>query len=194
MPLDAGNGDYSQGVPTMKTTECKTLVLLAGMLPTVFASAESTLEDRIAHARSAAPPSVSAEATVVVDGEVVAEGSNGWTCMPDTMPGDGAAMCNDGVWMKLMNAVGSKAEFSTDRIGISYMLQGDVGAGVSNATPYHPDPKNAEDYVETGPHLMIVVPKELLKGITDDPTMGGPYVMWGDTPYAHIMIPVADIE
>jgi hypothetical protein len=178
----------------MKTIGCKSLVLLAGMLPTVFVQAESTLQERIAHARSAAPPSVSAEATVVVDGKVVEEGSNGWTCMPDTMPGDGAAMCNDAVWMKLMNAVGSKAEFSTDRVGISYMLRGDVGAGVSNATPYHPDPKNAEDYVETGPHLMIVVPKELLKGITDDPGVGGPYVMWGDTPYAHIMIPVADIE
>ena len=63
---------------------------------------------------------------------------------------------------------------------------------MSNATPYHPDHKNAEDYTETGPHLMIIVPKELLQGITDDPSQGGPYVMWGDTPYAHIMVPVAD--
>ena len=178
----------------MKTTGCKLCMVLAGALPAIIAHAESTLEDRIALARSAAPPSVSADATIVVDGKVVEEGSNGWTCMPDTMPGDGAAMCNDAVWMKLMNAVGNKAEFSTDRVGISYMLQGDAGAGVSNATPHHPDPKNAEDYVETGPHLMIVVPKELLKGITDDPTRGGPYVMWGDTPYAHIMIPVEDLE
>ncbi len=152
------------------------------------------LEDRIANARSAAPPSVSADATIVVDGKVVVEGSNGWTCMPDTMPSDGAAMCNDAVWMKMMGAMGSKADFSTDRVGISYMLQGDEGAGVSNSDPYHPDPKNADDYVETGPHLMIVVPKALLKGITDDPTKGGPYVMWGDTPYAHIMIPVEDLE
>ena len=30
-----------------------------------------------------------------------------------------------------------------------------------------------------------------LKGISDDPGTGGPYVMWGDTPYAHIMVPVA---
>ncbi len=165
-----------------------------GLLAAGPALADATLDARIAHARSAAPAAISADATIVVDGEVVAEGSNGWTCMPDTMPGDGAAMCNDAVWMKLMNAVGTKAEFSTDRVGISYMLQGDIGAGVSNATPYHPDPKNAPDYVETGPHLMIVVPKELLQGITDDPSQGGPYVMWGDTPYAHIMIPVTDTE
>ena len=89
-------------------------------------------------------------------------------------------------------AVGSKAPFKADGIGISYMLQGDRGAGVSNSDPYHPDPKNADDYTETGPHLMIVVPKEMLKGITDDPASGGPYVMWGDTPYAHVMVPVAD--
>jgi hypothetical protein len=72
------------------------------------------------------------------------------------------------------------------------MLQGDRGSGVSNSDPYHPDPKNADDYVETGPHLMIIVPKEMLKGMTDDPSTGGPYVMWGDTPYAHIMVPVSD--
>lgn len=152
-----------------------------------------SLEERIAHARSAAPDAISGDATIVVDGEVVVEGSNGWTCMPDTMPGDGAAMCNDAVWMQMMQAVGSKSDFTPDRVGISYMLQGEPeGSGVSNSDPYHPDPTSAEDYVETGPHLMVIVPKEQLKGITEDPSSGGPYVMWGDTPYAHIMIPVTD--
>jgi hypothetical protein len=172
-------------------------VTAAALAVAVMASGLVTageLEDRIALARSAAPPSVSADATVVVDGKVVVEGTNGWTCMPDTMPGDGAAMCNDAVWMKVMQAMGSKSDVTVDSVGISYMLQGDVGAGVSNSDPYHPDPKNAPDYVETGPHLMIIVPKALLKGITDDPKVGGPYVMWGETPYAHIMIPVADVE
>jgi hypothetical protein len=31
----------------------------------------------------------------------------------------------------------------------------------------------------------------MLKGVSSDHTSGGPSVMWGDTPYAHIMIPVA---
>jgi hypothetical protein len=39
--------------------------------------------------------------------------------------------------------------------------------------------------------MMIVVPKEMLEGITSDPSQGGPYIMWGETPFAHIMIPVA---
>lgn len=149
-------------------------------------------EEKIARAMSAAPASISENATIMdSDGTMLREGSNGWTCMPDTMPGDKAPMCNDAVWMEMMMAVGSQAEFETDKIGISYMLQGDIGAGVSNATPYHADHKNAEDYTETGPHLMIIVPREMLAGISTDPSSGGPYVMWGETPYAHIMVPVA---
>ena len=39
---------------------------------------------------------------------------------------------------------------------------------------------------------MILVPdKAMLEGISNDPNSGGPYVMWKDTPYAHIMVPVA---
>jgi len=170
------------------------MALAVGLLASGACVAADDLEARIAHARKAAPASISADATIMVDGKVVVEGSNGWTCMPDTMPGDGAAMCNDAIWMKMMNAMANKEDFDADGVGISYMLQGDIGAGVSNATPYHPDPKKADDYVETGPHLMIAVPKALLKGMTDDFRSGGPYVMWGDTPYAHIMVPVADIE
>jgi len=156
------------------------------------AQAGETTEVKIARAISAAPAAISAEATIMDnDGTILREGSNGWTCLPNTMPDDHAPICNDTVWMKMMQALGSKSAFETDRIGISYMLQGDIGAGVSNSDPYHPDPKNAEDYAEMGPHLMIIVPKEMLKGVSSDHMSGGPSIMWGDTPYAHIMIPVA---
>jgi hypothetical protein len=149
------------------------------------------VEDKIAHARTAAPEAVGAGATVVIDGEVVAEGSNGWTCMPEVFPGDGAAVCIDSTWGAMMTALGAKEAFEADSFGMSYMLQGDPpGGGVSNSDPYHEDAKNADDYVETGPHLMIIVPKALLEGMTDDPAAGGPWVMWGDTDYAHIMVPV----
>lgn len=48
-------------------------------------------------------------------------------------------------------------------------------------------------WVRTGPHLMVIVPdKALLEGIPTDPRAGGPYVMWKDTPFAHVMIPVTD--
>jgi hypothetical protein len=99
-------------------------------------------------------------------------------------------MCNDGQWMAMMKAVGSKAPFQPKGLGFSYMLRGD--AGVSNSTPYHEDTANAPDFILEGPHIMLIVPKELLSGITDDPHAGGPYVMWRDTPYAHLMIPVGE--
>ena len=35
-------------------------------------------------------------------------------------------------------------------------------------------------------------PFEATGGLSTDPHNGGPYVMWKGTPYAHIMIPVAD--
>ncbi|MFC1776611.1 hypothetical protein ACFL3I_04610 [Pseudomonadota bacterium] len=153
--------------------------------------AGSDREKQIAHARAAAPDAIGSGATIVINGEVVAKGDNGWTCMPDTMPGDGAAMCIDAQWGEMMAAVGAKAPFKANGVGISYMLLGEPsGSGVSNSSPYHEDPLNAADYVETGPHLMVIVPKELLEGITTDPSQGGPYVMWKDTDYAHIMIPV----
>lgn len=58
--------------------------------------------ERIDQAQSAAPPSVSAEATIVDNGMVIVEGSNSWTCMPDTFPGDNAPICVDGVWMQMI--------------------------------------------------------------------------------------------
>lgn len=166
-----------------------TLALFAAGIGTSVADGD--VDQLIAHARAAAPAAVGAGATVVINGEVVVEGGNGWTCMPETMPGDGAAICVDATWGKMMAAVGAKSPFKATGVGISYMLLGDSkGSGVSNSTPYHENPQEADDYVETGPHLMVIVPKELLAGITTDPSSGGPYVMWKDTDYAHIMIPV----
>ncbi len=157
----------------------------------IAAALADDMEKTIAHARSAAPVSVSADATIVIDGEVAVEGSNGWTCMPDLMPNDGAPVCIDGTWSKMLAAVGAKAEFTPEAIGISYMLMGDPpGGGVSNSDPYHSDHSSADDYVETPAHLMVIVPKAMMESMTTDPSSGGPYVMWKDTPYAHVMIPV----
>jgi len=168
----------------------RTLYVLAAMLLVSMNSyGGESAEDKIARAQSAAPSGISKNATIMdVDGKILKKGTNGWTCLPGTLPGDKKPMCNDAVWGKMMKAVAAKADFKTDRIGISYMLQGD--AMVSNSSPYATDQKNGDVWVQEGPHLMIIVPKEMLKGLSDDPFNGGPYVMWKDTPYAHIMIPI----
>lgn len=154
-----------------------------------YCYADESAFEKIARAQSAAHPAISADATIMdVDGTILKKGSNGWTCMPGTKPGDKHPMCNDAVWGELMAAASKGEDFTTDKIGISYMMQGD--AHVSNSDPAATDPDNGDVWIKEGPHLMIVVPREMLKGISDDPYNGGPYVMWKDTPYAHIMVPV----
>lgn len=172
---------------------CPTLVasvtLYAIFLIPSAVQAEST-DELIARARSAAPAMISSDATVVYKGETLARGSNGWTCMPETLPGDESPHCSDGEWMQLFKAFGGNEAFTPSGLGFSYMLGGD--GGVSNSDPHHSNPAEAEDFIREGPHLMLIVPRDLLNGVTDDPSRGGPYVMWKDTPYAHIMVPVGD--
>lgn len=159
-----------------------------------FLAAQSGWADNhaalIGKARSAAPALVSADATVAYRGEVLAPGTNGWTCLPETLPDDNAPMCNDAVWMELMTALMAGQDYKIEKLGISYMLQGD--AGVSNSNPAHPAGSDAPDFIKEGAHLMLAVPPALLEGITDDPHAGGPYLMWKGTPYAHIMVPLED--
>ena len=159
----------------------------------VFAVAGcSTTElSKIHKAESAAHHELSAKATILdTDGTVLRKGSPQWHCVPGVpvIPGDSHPMCNDQVWSQLLQAAAEGKPFKTDRIGISYMMQGD--AYVSNSDPTATDPNNGDVWVKEGPHLMIVVPHELLEGISEDPFNGGPYVMWKGTPYAHIMVPV----
>ena len=75
-------------------------------------------------------------------------------------------------------------------IGFAYMLMGDTP--VSNSDPYATKPTGKEDWVtDLGPHLMMLIPnKDRLKNISTDHLNGGPWIMWPDTPYAHIMIPI----
>lgn len=166
------------------------VVMLAAAAFASAAIADESKEAKIARAMQAAPESIGKNATVAdIDGTVLRSGSNGWHCMPGSPPADNHPMCNDAVWMRLMEALGSKAEFKTDRIGISYMLEGD--ASVNNADPFDTKPDPGETWVQEGPHLMIVVPDaKMLEGLPDGPGSGGPYVMWKGTPYAHIMVPV----
>ncbi len=168
-------------------------LFLALLVLAVQTHAGESAAEKIKRAQSAAHPGIGKMASVMdVDGKMLKKGTNGWTCMPGIGPGDNHPMCNDAVWAKLMQAAAAGADFKTDRIGISYMLQGD--AHVSNSNPAATDPKNGDVWVQEGPHLMIVVPREMLKGIPDDPYNGGPYVMWRNTPYAHIMVPIRTTE
>jgi hypothetical protein len=149
-------------------------------------------DDVIKSAMSAGPESISADATIL-DWEmnVVREGTNEWTCLPDRPDTEGNdPWCIAGPWMSFLQAYITQTEPEYDEIGIAYMLQGD--SPVSNTDPYATEPTGPEDWVtDLGAHLMLLVPDHaMLKGISTDHRNGGPWVMWPNTPYAHVMIPV----
>lgn len=151
--------------------------------------APASADDSIAIAESAAPPEISEEATILdAEGNVLREGTNQWTCV--AVPGE--PMCGDEQWLSWMDAfINQSDEVEVTALGISYMLQGDQG--VSNIDPYAKEPTADNDWVTTGPHLMLIVPDpELLEGIPSDPESGGPYVMWRDTPLEHVMVPLEE--
>lgn len=166
------------------------LALLA--IPEALAEKKPTPQAMIKDAMMAGPDSITQDATVMdMEGTVLRQGNNGWVCYPGPNLKQGKdAMCVDAVWNQLVQAWMSKQPFSTDRVGISYMYGGD-DVGVSNIDPFAAEPSADNQWVAEGPHMMVIVPDPaMLEGISSDPQNGGPYVMWKDTPYAHIMIPL----
>ena len=145
----------------------------------------------IASAESAGPPSVISNATIKApDGTVLREGSNSYTCYPQQeIIG---AMCNEAVWDSLIGSMLNRESFDPDTFSVSYMLAGEGTAlGVSNSDPYATEAES-DDWVKEGPHLMIVLPdRSMLEGLSTDPN-DPVYVMWKDTPYAHLMVKVAE--
>jgi len=76
----------------MKSSKKMALAITAVLSVSGSCLAGEGIDKKIAHARAAAPDFISADATIVVNGKVVVEGSNDWTCMPDTMA-DAAMAC-----------------------------------------------------------------------------------------------------
>lgn len=165
--------------------------VLSGLMASSLTLADDTAT-MIASAESAGPPSVTANATIKApDGTILRKGSSNYTCYPqqDII----GPMCNETVWDKLIDAMLNKKSFSSGQFSVSYMLAGEGTAlGVSNSDPYASEPDKSKDWVKEGPHLMIVVPDhKALTGMSTNPS-DPVYVMWKDTPYAHIMVRISD--
>ncbi len=165
--------------------------LPASLIAIAFAAqVTNAAEDPIESAMSAGPDSLSRNATIKDwEGNVLREGTNGWTCLPD-IPDNGGTdpYCVDDAWLNLLDALTNGKSPTYDKVGIGYMLAGD--APISNIRP---DGKKEDgDWVEgLKAHLMVLVPDQsMFDNISTDPNNGGPWIMWPDTPYAHIMIPI----
>lgn len=151
----------------------------------------------IASAMSAAPANVAKGATIVVmeaDGKMrtLREGKNGFTCMPDNPATPGPdPMCMDKNSMEWVHAWVARKPPATGKVGFMYMLAG--GTDASNTDPYATKPEPGNNWIKTGPHIMIVGGDAAFydsypKSAKPDTTV--PYVMWPGTPYQHLMAPV----
>lgn len=167
-----------------------TVILVTAFLFAPITGTANDAADLVADALSAAWPGMTENAAVVDwDGNVLKEGSNGFTCMP-APPTAGGPMCMDSEWMKWAEAWQNKADYTAEALGISYMLAGDKDGGSSNIDPFATGPTDDNEWISEGAHLMILAPAALMEAFPTDPDNGGPYVMWKGTPYAHLMVPI----
>jgi hypothetical protein len=177
----------------------KLLILTAyicAMCTSVAQLARADDAEMIKNAESAAPPAVGSGATIYApqaDGSMktLREGKNGFWCMPNdpNTPGDDP-MCGDANSMEWAMAWMSKKDPPKGKVGLIYMLAG--GSDASNTDPFATAPTEANNWVKTGRHIMIMNAMDMMAGYPADakPDTSKPYVMWSGTPYQHLMVPV----
>lgn len=181
---------------------CGTVAIVSALVLTMNAHAadpKKAPSDKalIKSAMSAAPAKVSQGATIVVmeaDGKMrtLRKGTNAFTCMPDNPATPGPdPMCFDKNAADWVMAWVEKKTPPAGKVGFMYMLAG--GTDASNTDPYASKPEPNNNWIKTGPHIMIVgaeasfydqYPKN------PKPDTSVPYVMWPGTPYQHLMAPV----
>jgi hypothetical protein len=157
-----------------------------------LATAAMSPEETIANAVAAAPKAVGENATVMDwDMKTLRKGTNNFTCLPDdpTTPTNDP-ICVDANGLEWLHAYMTKAPPPDGKIGFGYMLQGE--SATSNADPFAPPPADGK-WSEAGPHIMIFNAKATMGGYPrpgTKPDVTQPFVMYQDTPYEHLMIPV----
>jgi hypothetical protein len=151
----------------------------------------------IASAMTAAPSAISKDATVVAvgsDGKLrtLRQGQGAFTCVPDdpNTPGNDP-MCLDRNAFEWFKALLAQEKPPEGKVWLAYMLKG--GSDASNDDPFASEPQTGKKWVQTGPHVMIGGPG-IAKMLDSYPATADdtrkPYIMFGGTPYEHVMFPV----
>jgi len=160
----------------------------------VMAHAGAMAHDKAAMIQSAiaaAPPEIGQHAKVVMvnpDGSVdtLREGTNGFTCLPDHPESPGTdPMCADPQgWKWIVSWIKREPKPGNDQPGIVYMLQG--GSDLSATDPWA---TKTDKFIESPPHYMIMWPFDpKTSGLPTTPAKTGTWIMWANTPYAHLMV------
>lgn len=149
-------------------------------------------DQKIEIALSAAPASVAEGATVMEwdSRKILRQGSNEYICFPKMPGGQSYPMCFDEQFLKWFEAIlsGEKPP-PASKVSIGYFLQG--VPPMSNEDPFATPEETANHVIAPGdPHIVVLFPDQsVLKGLPTNPKQGGPWVMFKDTPYIHLMIP-----
>jgi hypothetical protein len=190
-----------------------TRVTVTGLLWAIVAVAIAALpahsqsagaDSEISRALSAAPPAVAAGAAVArLDSKgqrvELRAGSNGWTCLAnegDPLHPDGIEhhpACYDQYGMEWLEAWESHRQANPDHVGYAYMLQG--GSSWSNTDPNAKGlAPGQKDYIRIPPHIMVLSSKAAnssgFPSGQSNPDTHVPFVMFGGTPAALLIIPV----
>jgi hypothetical protein len=159
----------------------------------------------ITQALSAAPEAIAAKAAVAVMGAKgnlteLRPGSNGWTCLahradplhPDTIEHHPA--CFDKYGLEWIQDYEAGRRPNPEHVGYSYMLRG--GSSWSNTDPSAGKlALGQKDFIHMPAHIMILNAKVAdSSGFPSgqvDPDPHQPFVMFGGTPYALLIIPIS---
>ena len=182
----------------MLPTRLLTAVLSAGLLTAlpICATLAASDEELIEEAESAAPPAVAKNATIMAFNEdgsmrMLRQGTNNFTCMTDDPSPGHNPMCLDQNAMAWAEAWINKTEPPAGKVGFGYMLAG--GGTPSNVDPHATEPPGGGEPAQEPPHVMIFSLPEPAMDYPrpdEDVDMSQPWVMWKDTPYEHLMLPV----
>jgi len=164
--------------------------------------ASGQVEVEIAQALTAAPPRVAENAAVALmdaHGRLtpLRAGTNGWTCIPPDDPAHVGSRnfpaCFDRYGLEWIEDFFAGRKPNPEHVGYSYMLRG--GWSWRNTDPSAKTlAPGQKDYIHIPPHIMV-----LGESVADgsgfpsgqaDPDTGRPFVMFGGTPFAILIIPV----
>jgi hypothetical protein len=150
-------------------------------------------KDQTALALSAAPARISKDASVMIygaDGKLteVKKGTNGFTCIPTIMnlpvPDP---ICMDAARNQWMTDIMNNAPKPSNTVpGIAYMARGGSHLEKNGKVVMSGD---GAKVVKEPPHWMVMWPFDASASkLPTSPNPSGVYVMFEDSPYAHIMV------
>ena len=164
--------------------------------------APGTPEWKIASARTGAPEGIASVATVIdwpAEGDttgtmpVLAQGSNGWTCVPDfpASPLDDPG-CADSVAVRYYDSLMAGRPPVVRVMGLIYGPKGGQLASLTNPQQMVPD--SGADWITLPPYIGVIMPdpRRAFAGLPTQPTPAGPWVAFARTPYAMLIVPTGN--